>query len=114
MNIISTLEVLTRIDMNNNQSSVEEWDEIKLWLRSLYEAGVQEADYNKYETKVMEAIHSLLSAERNRNLKERKHALGFMRQWLNEDRITDVKKMVTDEQLNHWFDYQSKIKSNAK
>jgi hypothetical protein len=32
-----------------------------------------------------------------------KQAIGFMRQWLNEDRITDPKKMVTDEELEYWF-----------
>jgi hypothetical protein len=26
-----------------------------------------------------------------------------LRQWLNEDRITDPKKMVTDEELKEWF-----------
>lgn len=29
--------------------------------------------------------------------------LGFMRQWLNEDRITDHNKMVTDDELQHWL-----------
>jgi len=29
--------------------------------------------------------------------------IGMMRQWLNEDRITDSKKMVTNEELKHWF-----------
>ena len=30
--------------------------------------------------------------------------IGFLRQWLNEDRITDPKKMVTNEDLHHWLD----------
>lgn len=29
--------------------------------------------------------------------------IGFLRQWLNEDRITDVSRMVTNEQLLRWF-----------
>ena len=28
---------------------------------------------------------------------------GRMRQWLNEERITDPKKMVTDEELNYFL-----------
>lgn len=27
--------------------------------------------------------------------------IGFLRQWLNEDRITDPKRMVTNEQIEH-------------
>lgn len=30
-------------------------------------------------------------------------SIGLMRQWLNEDRITDPKKMVTNEDLKIWF-----------
>jgi hypothetical protein len=30
--------------------------------------------------------------------------IGLLRQWLNEDRITDPKKMVTNEDLHHWLD----------
>ena len=29
--------------------------------------------------------------------------IGMMRQWLNEDRITDPKKMVTSEDLIYWL-----------
>lgn len=29
--------------------------------------------------------------------------IGMLRQWLNEDRITDPKKMVTNEDLKHWL-----------
>ena len=29
--------------------------------------------------------------------------IGLMRQWLNEERITDPKKMVTDEELNYFL-----------
>lgn len=29
--------------------------------------------------------------------------IGFLRQWLNEDRITDPKKMITNEDLKHWL-----------
>lgn len=29
--------------------------------------------------------------------------IGLLRQWLNEERITDPKKMVTNEELEYWL-----------
>lgn len=29
--------------------------------------------------------------------------IGQLRQWLNEDRITDLKKMVTNEEIKVWL-----------
>lgn len=29
--------------------------------------------------------------------------IGMLRQWLNEDRITDSKKLVTNEDLIYWL-----------
>lgn len=29
--------------------------------------------------------------------------IGFLRQWLNEDRISDPKKLVTNEDILHWI-----------
>ncbi len=29
--------------------------------------------------------------------------ISFLRQWLNEDRITDPEKMVTNEQIKKWL-----------
>lgn len=29
--------------------------------------------------------------------------INFLRQWLNEDCITDPKKMVTSEEIRHWL-----------
>lgn len=29
--------------------------------------------------------------------------IGMLRQWLNEDRITDSKKMVTNEDIEDWL-----------
>ena len=29
--------------------------------------------------------------------------VSMLRQWLNEDRITESSKMVTNEELLHWF-----------
>jgi len=31
--------------------------------------------------------------------------ISNLRQWLNEDKITDPKRMVTNEDLKHWLDF---------
>ena len=33
-------------------------------------------------------------------------AIGMLRQWLNEERITDSKKMVTDWEIKHWLEIE--------
>lgn len=33
--------------------------------------------------------------------------IGMLRQWLNEDRITDPKKMVTNEELKVWLELET-------
>ena len=33
-------------------------------------------------------------------------AIGMLRQWLNEERITDSKKMVTSEEIKHWLEIE--------
>lgn len=30
--------------------------------------------------------------------------IGMLRQWLNEDRITDPEKMVTNEEIVYWLE----------
>ena len=45
---------------------------------------------------------ALLDLEK-RTVEDMLAKLGFMRQWLNEDRITDPKKMVSTEELAYWF-----------
>lgn len=36
--------------------------------------------------------------------------IGMLRQWLNEDRITEPGKMVDNEQILHWLMLEDKIK----
>lgn len=31
-------------------------------------------------------------------------AIGMLRQWLNEERIRDAKRFVTNDDLHHWLD----------
>ncbi len=30
--------------------------------------------------------------------------IGMLRQWLNEDKITEPKEMITNEDIKHWLD----------
>ena len=56
-------------------------------------------------SKQIEAIEKALTTYAEKKVLEREEQikinLNFMRQWLNEERITD-KKMVTSEELHHW------------
>jgi len=36
--------------------------------------------------------------------------IGMTRQWLNEYRITDPKKMVKNEELIYWFEFNNLFK----
>ena len=44
-------------------------------------------------------IHSLLAEQKQ----EMFHNVEFLRQWLNKDRITDPKKMVTSKDIKDWL-----------
>ncbi len=44
-----------------------------------------------------------LRARDSRLLSEVRKQIGFLRQWLNEDRITEPKKMVTNQQIELWL-----------
>lgn len=35
--------------------------------------------------------------------------IGFLRQYLNEDHITDPKKMVTNEDIKYWLNLPEKV-----
>lgn len=48
-------------------------------------------------------ITDALSRVREETIAKSQASIGFLRQWLNEDRITDPNKMVTNEDLRHWL-----------
>ena len=54
---------------------------------------------DKLETFIQKAIDEAVKEERER-LEQK---IGMIRQWLNEDRITDPKKMITSEDLLYWI-----------
>lgn len=44
-----------------------------------------------------------IADERKKMVEMIKNNIGMLRQWLNEDRITDVDKMVDNKDLEHWI-----------
>ena len=42
-------------------------------------------------------------------MKTKELAIGMLRQWLNEERITDSKKMVTNEEIKHWLEIEDEF-----
>lgn len=62
----------------------------------------------------VDQIKSFLSSSIDRVLEEvennQREAIGMLRQWLNEDRITDPKKMVTNEELTKFLSIIAELK----
>jgi len=48
------------------------------------------------------------------NTEEIKKNIGMLRQWLNEDRIDDPKKFVTNEHLEEWLELDKFINSTRE
>lgn len=56
----------------------------------------------EYQTKI-ELLQQERQREREKMIEQININIGMLRQWLNEDRITDNKKMVTNEQIKNWL-----------
>lgn len=63
---------------------------------------------NDVRETILAFIQTLISKSKQEGREEEreeiKRHIGSLRQWLNEDRITDPKKMVTNEQIKNWLD----------
>ena len=46
-----------------------------------------------------QALRALIQSQREELVQN----VGFLRQWLNEDRITDPNKMITNEDILRWL-----------
>lgn len=44
------------------------------------------------------------------NYEVKEQNIGQLRQWLNEDRITDLNKMVTNEEIKIWLNKNKAFK----
>ncbi len=111
------------------KKKVETWEE-KLnteWANKVHkllnECGFEKTNQDNSEAFAFQAllliwVHSFISQQIKQAklevLKEMRPAIGSMRQWLNEDRITDPNKMVTNENLWVWFnDIKSRIEKGG-
>lgn len=47
--------------------------------------------------------YQCIDCENSDEEKESEMRIGMLRQWLNEDRITDVDKLVTNDDIKHWL-----------
>jgi hypothetical protein len=62
------------------------------WLKGMGLSGSQ-ADY------ILETVGHLLTQQKEDQIKK----VGMLRQWINEERIKDPDKFVTNEQLLEWL-----------
>lgn len=60
------------------------------------------------DTKALKAISTLCEEEVKRARPSNLN-ISFLRQWLNEDRITDPERLVTNEMLEYWL-FEDRIK----
>lgn len=60
--------------------------------------------------KTEDFVERLLTSATIKAKEQQKKNIGMMRQWLNEDRITDVKKMVSNEDLAYWLNLEEPSK----
>lgn len=63
-------------------------------------------EYASHETteELVNLIQSERRAEREYVLQQIDSKIGFLRQWLNEDRVTDPRKLVKSEQISNWLE----------
>ena len=61
------------------------------------------SDHGPVPWDVITFISELLSSEREEKERQLKKRVGQLRQWLNEDRITYLNKMVTNDDIMVWL-----------
>lgn len=90
------------VDEKSGGSSAEvtvtEWD-----ITGQYCKKNTSSQYNQAITDLQAFLPSLLSAMEAEIHQEIKQNIGMLRQWLNEDRITDTNKMVTNEEIEKFL-----------
>ena len=115
---VITIPVYSNHKCNNMQTKLKQFDEeVEEWEKEIGEligeatmcwkdgvSGIFDGDracviLDKINAIVSSTIKSSIEEERNRIERH----VGMMRQWLNEDRIDDPNKMVTNEELFSWF-----------
>jgi len=77
-------------------------EEIKSFIRKTREEAYK--DGKDFGMNYMQDYADMAYNQARQEMKEEiEKKIGMMRQWLNEDRITDNKKLVSDEELMYFF-----------
>ena len=85
---------------NNIQTIIDKFDKEFIAtdgnIKTIYMGGCEITRLNNF---LKDSLTSMLD-DRDKELQQK---VGILRQWLNEDRITDVSRMVTSEQILNWL-----------
>lgn len=90
----------------SSESWVEQWEKkIKTYDKDGgFIVYVEDYDNNDFDPDLMVSfIKNTITAEVESAESRRDKNIGMLRQWLNEDRIDDPKKMVTNKDIKYWF-----------
>ena len=78
-----------------------DFEPIKSWLSTALDTMREEREKKVRQRKDLNEEYD--RKLREEVLKEIEENIGLVRQWLNEDRITDPKKMVSNDDLKYWL-----------
>ena len=93
---------MVRREEINTKKTQENWErefdeQFESW--NLHHRGLACFDDALAKFTLKSFIHALLTEQKKVTEKN----ISMLRQWLNEERITDPKKMVTNEELKAWL-----------
>ncbi len=94
--------------MNKQEKKTLEFYDLAVELKKWFEERDLQLGYtDTYYGQLAILIQNKLSQIRQKVIEENnlklKQKIGLLRQWLNEDRITDISKMVTSDDLETWL-----------
>jgi hypothetical protein len=91
-----------------NEQSLRE--EIIEWLDGYYHTGLLKglnySDIQNVAELLAPCFLSKFTTYKQELEQKQNRNIGMLRQWLNEDRITDATRMVTNQDIKHWLELQ--------
>jgi len=82
----------------------KEWSELNKFLEDMNPEAAKEMGRVDVTIIALKSfISSTLAETRKETVKEIEGNIGMLRQWLNEDRITDPNKMVASADIKRWL-----------
>ena len=102
MDNIDNMSKETMEEQFNKMCILTDDGKAKYWKPAVfgYAEDDREAPLDKF---FPETVKQFIRTIRLKDREELKKKVGMLRQWLNEDRITDTNKMVSTEDLLHWL-----------